>query len=135
MTGRNLEMTVNVSLPHPGACQRIFVHGHGANELHAALLEIVGRHILDRSLDAGAVSEIDRLFTHPNPSNALNNLWVTQQYRSRGGAPQRVAVAIGSAANELRDILVAIVRNRVSSYDACNQTVAEINDLFEQSPP
>lgn len=62
MADRNLDLTVNVTQPHPGASHRVRLHGPGATELRAALSEIIGRYTASNS---GAILEIDRLFEAP----------------------------------------------------------------------
>ena len=62
--GRDLQMTVNVRLPHPGALHQVRAYGPGARELHAAILDVFNRHIPAVAGDR-ALTEIDAIFERP----------------------------------------------------------------------
>lgn len=62
------------------------------------------------------------------------NLWVTEQWRDRCGSPERVVVALGPGARQLRDTLLAIVGS-CRDHEAHRKVECEIRELFELDHP
>jgi hypothetical protein len=58
-------------------------------------------------------------------TNRPYNLWITRQYRNIGGTPQQRLLALGPAARDLRDTILAIYRNSKFPED-------EIEEMFEE---